>query len=291
MVKWPFLASVSLVSLGFALAFAGVELVDDPPPVAPPKAGTVRGTLRPPEKVTKLSLLTRLDSRKTWAPAKFDRKTGEFAFTGVPGDADYDLHVETADGRTIEGIDLAWMEARMVRMGEARRRQLGLTPERRQPFTADDANSVLKWVADWKDFLELKRPLYVCGHGRRATALVELMRTRDFHAAGGAYVWRVELWYFQNEFGGWDRLANTEKMLQRRRCSPAEWGRIDVSWLPELSVHVDANGASGAVDFTIPARTDPSCGRPAASEPELKTPPHVLGLDDKPGRGGSPARP
>jgi hypothetical protein len=277
--QWAVFAALASIISCLPLALAGVDLVADPPAVATPVSGAVRGAIRPADKIAKLELITRADKKQTWSAAKLDRASGEFSFADVPGDADYDLRIETTDGRSIEGIDLAWMEARMLRLAEARRKQLGVAPERQQPFTAEDANSILKWIADWKDFLEIKRCVYLHGHGRRAVALVELMRTREFHSAGGGLVWRVELWYFENQFGGWDRTPNTERVLCRKRCSPAEWSKVDILWLPELTVHVDPNGASRKVDFTIPDETDPSRGRPGKSEPELKTRPHVLGVE------------
>jgi hypothetical protein len=166
-----------------------------------------------------------------------------------------------------------------LKLAEKRRRQLGLPAEREHNFTRRDANELVEWVANAEDFLEQRRVLYVQGHGRRATLLVELMRTRAFHASGGKLVWRVELWYFVNQFGGWDRLANTEVMLRRLRVGRARWRSVHVGWLPALSVHVDADGRSRPLRFTIPAKTDPATSRPANTKPQLDTAPKVLGLD------------
>ena len=260
---------------------AKVDLKEDPPPVAAPKAGDVSGTIDPPAMVAKVEAVSR-NTLKTYQPAAFDKATGRFRFAKLPGDADYDVRVTTTDGRTIEGIDLSWIEARMLRLAAERRKQLNMPPEREEPFDPDDAKAILKWVQDWKDFMEVKRVLYVNGMGKRATVLVELMRTREFHAAGGALVWRVELWYMQNEFGGWDRLANSERVLHRERISPAEWKKIDLQYFPELSAHVNPDGTSTPVRFTLPEKGDLSRGRLANSDPECKTLPHVYGLDSRP---------
>jgi hypothetical protein len=260
--------------------FAKVALKEDPPPVSAPKAGDVAGTITPPAMVAKVEAVSR-NTLKTSQPAAFDKTTGQFRFANLPGDADYDVRVTTTDGRTIEGIDLSWIEARMVRLAAARRKQLNMPPEREESFDLDDAKAILKWVQDWKDFMEVKRVLYVNGMGKRATVLVELMRTREFHAAGGALVWRVELWYMQNEFGGWDRLANSERVLHRERISPAEWKKIDLQYFPELSAHVNPDGTSKPLHFKLPAKGDLSRGRLADSDPECKTQPHIFGLDTK----------
>ena len=143
-----------------------------------------------------------------------------------------------------------------------------MPPERTESFDLEDARAILKWVEDWKDFMEIKRVLYVNGMGKRATVLVELMRTREFHAAGGKLVWRVELWYMQNEFGGWDRLANSERVLHREKVSSDKWRKIDLQYFPELSVHVDPNGASKPLHFKLPEKGDRSRCRLANTDHE-----------------------
>ena len=164
-------------------------------------------------------------------------------------------------------------------MAEARRKQLGLPPERQRKFTKDDAAFLLNWVDKWQDFLEQKRVLYLRGHGRRATALVELMRTREFYASGGEIVWRVELWYFEEQFGGWEPVPNSERTLHRLRLKPDAWRKISLQYFPELSVHVAADGASKPVSFTLPDKPDISRGRVPDTAPDVKTDPHVDGID------------
>ncbi len=279
-MRWITASGASvLLGLLTALAAGKVELREDPPPVPAPKPGTVRGSITPAGKVRSIAAVSR-HTLKEYRPASFDKDTGRFAFADLPGDAAYDLRVTTADGRTIEGIDLSWIEARMVRLAAARRKQLGLPPERARAFTEQDANAILKWVADWKDFMEIKRVLYLKGHGKRATVLVELLRTREFHAAKGALVWRVELWYFRDEFGGWDRLPNAERVLHRERIMPAKWRTIHVEYYPELSAYIDPRGQCDPVHFKLPAEPDLSRGRPAGTPPEVETKPHILGVEN-----------
>ena len=109
--------------------------------------------------------------------------------------------------------------------------------------------------------------------------LLELMRTRRFHASAGAVVWRVELWYFQNQFGGWEKLPNQERVLRRERITPGQWRRISVEYTPRLSVYVEPTGYAKPLKYTIADKPDPSRGRPAGSDPQLRTEPHILGLD------------
>ena len=237
--------------------------------------------MTPAAKIASLAAVSRM-TLKTYQPKRFDRKTGRFAFENMPGDASYDIRVTLTDGSIVEGIDLSWMEARMVRLAAARRKQLGVPAEPTQQFTMQDVDELLKWVVDWKDFMEQKRVLYVCGHGPRAVMLVELMRTREFYSAGGGLVWRVELWYMKNEFGAWDRIANSERVLHRRRIMPAEWRKIGLQYYPALSARIDADGKSKPVHFKLPAKGDISRGRLRNTDPNVKTKPHVLGLDVKP---------
>ena len=126
--------------------------------------------------------------------------------------------------------------------------------------------------------MDTNRLLYLHGDGETATALVELMRTKDFHAGTGQLIWRVELWYFRKAGGGWERIPNVERVLRRKRCSPDDLKAVSVAYYPELSVYVDRQGKSDPVAFTLPAKEDPSRGRPAGSETKLKTKPHVLGV-------------
>jgi len=267
-----------------AVAVGGVPtprpaLTPDPPLVSPPKRGGIRGKLGPGSVVSRLYAVGRA-SGSIYSPAEFDARTGEFAFRDLPGDAAYDLGLVLKDGRVIEGIDLRFVDARLLRLAALRRRQLGLPPEREEDFVKEDARDLLAFVRDLKDFMEVRRVLFLRGHGKRATMLVELMRTREFYAAKGDMIWRVELWYFVNQFGGWERVPNQERVLRRERLKPDAWRTIDISYYPRLSVYVSPEGEADPVGFEIPKETDPSRGRPAGAKPELETTPHLLGLDE-----------
>jgi hypothetical protein len=150
-----------------------------------------------------------------------------------------------------------------------------------KPFTQADVEAIGKFVESWEDFMNQRRVIYVSGNGPRATVLIELMRTRGFYGAKNAkkskdksdesadVVWRVELWYFTRAGGGWELVPNVERVLQRTRCKPTEWKKIDVTYYPELTACVDEQGKSQEIKFTIPGKSDPSRG-------DLKTKPHVI---------------
>jgi len=254
------------------------ELGEDQPLPAP-QNGTVTGVITPGNQVACLSLI----SRQTGAsaePSVFDQASGEFSFVELPGDATYDVVITTADGRSIEGIDLSFVDARLLRLAELRREQLGVPAEQPHRFTRADADAILRYVRELEGFMDLRRPLYIAGHGRRATLLVETMRTQEFHESDGNIVWRMELWYFEHHSGGWARVDNQSRLLRRVKASPAKWNEIQVEYWPELSVFIAGDGTSEPVAFEIPAEVDPSRGRPADTPPELDTEAHILGVSE-----------
>jgi hypothetical protein len=278
-MRWGVVTAVAaLAAVG---VYAGsVKLVEDDPPMRPPKAGDVTGRIRPAKDISDIWAVNRF-TKKTYTRESFDKATGKFTFKNLPGDAAYDICVSLPEGRRVEGIDLSFTDARMVRLAAERRKQLGLAPERTHAFSQDDVDQMVKWLGGIKDFTDFRRALYVKGHGRRATMLLEGMRTRAHHDSQGRHVWRIELWYFENRFGGWEKLNNQEQVLRRERILPEQWRQIHVEYYPELSARVDENGFAKPVDFEIPAKPDSSRGRIPGTAPEIKTKTHVLGIDKK----------
>jgi phage shock protein E len=274
------------VALAATLCCGAVKLVDDPPPVKPPKPGKIAGRISSKTPIVSLHAVSRV-TKKKYQPDAFSVKTGSFAFSELPGDAAYDLCLRLEDAREIEGIDLAFVDSRLLKLAAERRKQLGLPPDRDKEFTQADADKVLAYARDMEDFMEDRRVLYIKGHGRRATMLIEQMRLRKFVAASGAarpgkIIWRVELWYFLEQRGGWERIANQERMLRRIEDTPANWSKTHIEYYPKLSVRIDSSGKAPAVNFTVPDKSDPTRGRPAGSDPKMKTKPYILGLDAKP---------
>jgi hypothetical protein len=275
-------ASTSAPAAGKPAASMPAGEIKEDAPAQPPRHGTIKGKIRyakgGAKAIKELTAVSRVTGKR-YKPDSFDKEKGAFEFKDMPGDASYDICAATEDGRQIEGIDLDFVDESLLRLADARREELKMPPDRQHEFTGEDAAALAKFVADLHDFMEIRRPLYIEGHGRRATMLVELLRTREFYSSGDALVWRVELWYFQENYGAWERVPNQEVVLERQRIAPKEWKKIDREYYPELSAHVDRQGAAGAIEFVIPQTPDPSTGRPAGSEPELKSAPHVLGLD------------
>jgi hypothetical protein len=270
------LLAACIWSLGVA---AEPEMLPEPePPVQPSAKGSVQAVLRPAGMVKQVRLLHR-PTGEVHAPAHWDKESGKVRFDSLPGGRNYDLQILTTDARTIEGIDLSFTDQRLLRLARRGRKLRDLPPWPPHAFLAADAKEIAEFVRRQEDFMDWSRTLYVQGHGRYATALVERMRTRAFYDGNGELIWRVELWYFQWEAGSWTRLANQEKVLRRERTTPRKWAQIDVSYLPALSVYVDEEGKSETVKLSLPEKTDPRRGRPARSEPKLPAQPFIDGLD------------
>ena len=275
-MRLPGLAAA--MALICALAWGPVRLTEDKPLVARPKAGPIRGQIVSATPISDLQAVSRVSGKK-YKPARFDRKTGRFLFPALPGDARYDLCFRAGLRREIEGIDLDFVDQRMLRLLALRREQLDLPPGRAHRFDRQDVASLLAYVKEMKEFMEQRRVLYIRGKGTRATLLVELMRTRDFYDSGASqYVWRVELWYFIHQFGGWDKLPNQERVLRRVRTTKGKWAAIGVEYYPSLSAYVSPEGACKPVTFRLPDKPDLSRGRVAATVPDVRTAPHIFGL-------------
>ena len=270
----------------------GVELQEDPPLAQQPRKGGITGAVTPAAKVASLDAVSRVTG-KAYPADSFDRTSGKFAFKNLPGDATYDLRIGTTGGRTLEGIDLDFVDHRMLRLSDLRRKQLGLPAEAQREFTKDDVAAMLDYVRELKDFCDTRRVLYVRGHGKRATALVEMIRARDYYdRKGNEIVWRIELWYFEYRYGGWERVANQERVLHRKRIPHSQWSAISLEYYDALSAHIEPNGHCKPVEFCIPDKPDVSRGRVPNRPPKIDTEPHVLGMaaKDESSAGDRPAR-
>ena len=63
---------------------------------------------------------------------------------------------------------------------------------------------------------------FTCWATRSAVGLVELIRDRDFHAGKGEVIWRAETWYFEFQNGGWAKVSQQNKLLDRQRFKSAD---------------------------------------------------------------------
>jgi hypothetical protein len=176
--------------------------------------------------------------------AKVDAKTGAFTISGLLPGHTYDLIAWTKDTRW-EGINMEYHRV--------------VVPD--QPATDDDKQWIKDFVSKELQFANKARVLWMAADHKHAVALVELIRDTGFHSgAAGEIIYRTELWYFENDFGGWAKDRNTEKVITRWRGQsehfPANW-----QYVPLLgAITLDATGASEPVHVTLPEKPEKKHG-------------------------------
>ena len=106
---------VLLVSVIAGLCCGAVKLVDDSAPVKPPKPGGIVGKVTSRTDIVSLHAVSRV-TKKKYQPYSFSQKTGSFTFAKLPGAATYDLCLRLDDGREIEGIDLSFVDVRLLKL-------------------------------------------------------------------------------------------------------------------------------------------------------------------------------
>lgn len=151
---------------------------------------------------------------------------GTFRITGLRRRRTYDLIVWSKSARW-EGVNMAYYRK--------------ILPGR--PCTKADEKQIKIIIEKVPRFFNKCRPLWIAADHHHATALVEMDRTNGFYSAGtGEVIFRVELWYFDNYFGGWAKVNNTEKTMTRWR-GPANRLRKVWQYLPQLGgIRVPAKG-------------------------------------------------
>ena len=181
--------------------------------------------------------------------AQFDPQTGAFLIPKLLPGRTYDLIVWTKNAAVEttrwEGVSMDYHRE--------------ITPDK--PATAEDRQWIEDWVAKIPEFYDKCRVLSIAADHKHATVLVELIRTRDFYAdKGGEVIYRTELWYFENLFGGWAKDKNTEKVMARWRSKgdalPKNW-----QFVPQIGgIEIDPSSGEAHLDFTLPEKPDPKRG-------------------------------
>jgi hypothetical protein len=138
-----------------------------------------------------------------------------------------------------------------------------------QPASDEDTKWLKEFVATEPQFANKARVLWMAADHRHATLLVELIRDTEFHSGGsGEIIYRVELWYFENLFGGWAKDKNTERVLARWRgpgetFPPALLGGHGGGWqfVPALGgVEPSADPGGSPLKLALPEKPDPRRG-------------------------------
>lgn len=179
----------------------------------PLHAGTLIVTAPTPVKSA-----TAVTSAKGATPinAAVNGKTATFA--NVPDNAPLTVRVHLTDGTELQGVDLSWYSGEPAK------------PDASE-LTDDDRQAIRAIVQDVPSFYNKSDLLLLMGNHDRAVALVQLVRDTDFHASGGNVVWRVELYYFKFQYGGWEKVPQQNKVVRRERFKSPEAHRAAVDKL------------------------------------------------------------
>jgi hypothetical protein len=146
-------------------------------------------------------------------------------FADVLPQTTYDVKLTLADGTILQGVDLNWYD-----MEPAKPDAGDLDDDDKQQITA-----ILTQVTSFYNKNEM---LFLQGNHDRAVGLVQLVRDKAFHSdTGDEVIWHIELWYFKNQHGGWEKVQQENKILRRERFTTHEAYQdvIDhLRWMPEL---------------------------------------------------------
>ena len=186
------------------------------------RAGSV--TINLPERtgVEKAKLTTEKEPKSTLTGTI---KDNSITFADAEPGVAYEAQLELKDGTVLQGVDMGWY-SRVPDKANAEE----LTDDDRQQMT-----DVLKKVLS---FYNVNEVTLLKGNHNRAVMLVRLERDSAFHSdKGDEVIWRPEVWYFQNNHGGWEKVLQTDRVLRRERfATHAEYHAVvdKLKWVPEL---------------------------------------------------------
>ena len=149
----------------------------------------------------------------------------EITFPKVLPDTAYNAHITLSDGTILQGVDLNWYNE------ERAKKDAG-------DMDKDDREQIRAIVQDVPGFYNKRDFLMLQGDHDRAIALLRLVRDKGFvNDRGGEVIWRIELWYFKNQLGGWEAVQQQNKVLRRERfASTAARNSAEgqIRWMPQL---------------------------------------------------------
>ena len=121
------------------------------------------------------------------------------------------VEVMARDGTRLIGVDMAWYAPVAARAGAVKAGEL----------SEEDRKSIQE-ICGVPSFYDRCEILLLQGDADRAVGLMQLVRDRDFHAGKGEVIWRAELWYFEFQNGGWAKVSQQNKVLDRQRFTSRE---------------------------------------------------------------------
>ena len=146
-------------------------------------------------------------------------------FANVLPDTAYDVRVTLTDGTVVQGVDLGWYDEEPAKKDAA-------------DLDNDDREQIRAIVQDVPGFYNKRDILVLRGDHDRAVALLRLVRDKAFvNDKGGEVIWRIELWYFKNQNGGWEAVQQQNRVLRRERFPSPDARKAAedaVRWAPAL---------------------------------------------------------
>ncbi|MDB5303429.1 MAG: hypothetical protein JWM97_978 [Phycisphaerales bacterium] len=138
-------------------------------------------------------------------------------------DTPYDVRLTLADGVVLQGVNLNWYDDEEARpdAGEIK----------------DEDRNEIKQIVGINPFYNKTEILQLRGNHDRAVALVQYVRDKDFVEGAGQVIWRVELNYFKNQHGGWERVGQQNKIVRRERYKSHDafkTGIANIRFIPAL---------------------------------------------------------
>lgn len=168
-------------------------------------------------------------------------RDGTLHFDNLLPDTPYHVRIELRDGRVLQGVDLGWYAAVN-------------DPTPPGNLDAEGRAEIAAIVTKVPQFYNRSELLRLEGNARRATALVQLVRDAAFHGdRGGEVIWRVELWYFEYQAGGWARVSQQNVVLRRERFrdrAAYENATAKLKWIPRLGGLRVGRGETKRIDLS-----------------------------------------
>jgi len=156
-------------------------------------------------------------------------------------DTPYDIRLTLAEGTVLQGVDMSWYNEEPAKPGA-------------EPLSDDDREQIRAVLQDIKSFTNRNDIIQLIGDHNRAVLLAQLVRDKEFHAdKGGEIIWRIELWYFKNNYGGWEKISQVNKVLRRERFTNSEAFKAatqKLQWMPSLG-GIIVSKAQGAKTVTV----------------------------------------
>lgn len=119
------------------------------------------------------------------------------------------VQVRTKDGLRLVGVDMGWYAP--------------IAPAAEKPGElSEEDRKEIQGICTVPSFYDRCEILLLQGDADRAVALMQIVRDRDFHAGKGELIWRAELWYFEFQNGGWAKVSQQNKVLDRQRFASRE---------------------------------------------------------------------